>query len=92
MKSVAFVEAHGTVVAGDHEKHVRELRWESSMQLVHQQRPDAGATMPVLEVQPMELGFGPEGVEVQKPDDLARPLRHQEERVRRPAGNGRCIR
>ena len=32
----------------------------------------------------MELGFGPEGVEVQEPDDLARPLRHQEERVRGP--------
>ena len=37
----------------------------------------------------MELGFWAEGVEVQKPDDLARPLRDQEERVRRPAGNGR---
>ena len=31
----------------------------------------------------MKLGFGPKGVEVQEPDDLARPLRHQEVRVRR---------
>ena len=58
MKAVAFVEAHGTVVAGDHQERVREPRWESSMQLVHQQGPDAGSTMPMLEVQPMELGVG----------------------------------
>jgi hypothetical protein len=81
---VAFVEAHGTVVAGDHQEHVRALRWESSMQLVHQQRTDAGFTVPVLEVKPMEFGFGTRGVEVQETDDLPRPLRHEEVRARSP--------
>jgi hypothetical protein len=54
------------------------------MQLVHQQRPDAGLTVPVLEVKPMEFGFGAKGVEVQEPDDLPRPLRREEVRVRSP--------